>query len=124
MKSSELLAALENILDERKRSSPKDSYAALLFSRGKPGISAKIEEESAELVEAYRAAKSAENATEHRKHIIHETADLWFHSMILLSHQDIRLDDVLAELSGRFGKSGLTPRSKDMGIKDKGLQSN
>ncbi|MBV1879261.1 MAG: phosphoribosyl-ATP diphosphatase [Pseudomonadales bacterium] len=46
-----------------------------------------------------------------RKDVISETADLWFHSLVMLSHLDIELDELLAELANRFGTSGLVEKA-------------
>ncbi len=45
------------------------------------------------------------------KKIIYETADLWFHSLVLLAHQGLKPQDVLDELDRRFGLSGLEEKA-------------
>jgi len=92
------LLALEKILEERKSSSEDKSYVASLYNQGTHKILEKISEESAEVVKA---------ATEEgREEIIHEVADLWFHLLVLLRHENIKIDEVELELAKRFGISG------------------
>ena len=95
----DILTALENVLSERKQADPDKSYVASLYAGGDKEILAKIEEESGELVDA-ASSKEIDN-------IIHETADLWFHCLVLLSYLGIPVTDVLSELENRFGISGI-----------------
>ena len=84
-----------------------DTYepaVAKLYGKGLDAILKKIGEEATETV---MAAKDAD-----RDKVIYETADLWFHSMILLAHQGLHPDDVLAELDRRFGLSGLEEKAR------------
>ncbi|MBT4836349.1 MAG: phosphoribosyl-ATP diphosphatase [Methylococcales bacterium] len=90
---------LAKVLEERKNANPNSSYVAKLYDKGLDSILKKIGEEATETV---MAAKDGD-----RNKIIYETADLWFHSMVLLSHQNIHPDEILDELSRRFGLSGL-----------------
>ena len=76
----------------------KPPYVACLYEQGTAKILAKIEEEAGELVEAAREGNN--------EHIIHEAADLWFHTLVLLCALGIRPDEVLSELGRRFGTSG------------------
>ena len=93
-----ILLALEKILEERKSSSEDKSYVASLYTQGTHKILEKISEESAEVIKA---------ATEEgREEIIHEVADLWFHLLVLLRHENIKIDEVELELARRFGISG------------------
>ena len=96
--SSEILQALGEILEERKASEPGDSYVASLYAKGVEAIAAKITEEAGETVEAGR--------NESDEALVHEVADLWFHSMVLLAHRGLRSEAVLEELARRFGVSG------------------
>lgn len=92
------LLALEKILEERKSSSEDKSYVASLYNQGTHKILEKISEESCEVIKA---------ATEEgREEIIHEVADLWFHLLVLLRHENIKIDEVELELARRFGISG------------------
>ena len=92
------LLALEKILEERKSSSEDKSYVASLYNQGTHKILEKISEESDEVIKA---------ATEEgREEVIHEVADLLFHLLVLLRHENIKIDEVELELARRFGISG------------------
>ncbi len=95
---SEILNQLAEVLEQRKGSDPKASYVAHLYHKGLDTILKKIGEEATETV---IAAKDGD-----RDQVIYETADLWFHSMVLLSQQGISPDEILGELERRFGLSG------------------
>jgi len=79
------------------------SYVVSLYAKGLDAILKKIGEEATETV---MAAKDG-NAEK----IIYETADLWFHSMVLLAHQGLHPQQVLAELERRMGTSGLEEKA-------------
>lgn len=100
---SDTLQALSQVLEERKSASPDSSYVARLYDKGLDSILKKIGEEATETV---MAAKDG-----NKEQIIHETADLWFHTLVLLAHQGLGPDDVLAELDRRFGLSGLEEKA-------------
>lgn len=100
---SDVLRKLAEVLEERKQADPDSSYVAKLYSKGLDSILKKIGEEATETV---MAAKDGDV-----DQIIYETADLWFHSMVLLAHQGISPDDVLNELDRRFGLSGLEEKA-------------
>lgn len=100
---SDILQRLGDVIDARRSASPDDSYVAGLFKDGIDRILSKIDEEASETI---IAGKSGD-----RKQIVYETADLWFHSMILLKFMDIELDEVLNELERRFGVSGLAEKA-------------
>jgi phosphoribosyl-ATP pyrophosphohydrolase len=101
--SSRILEALSDVLAARREADPDTSYVAGLLARGNEGICPKITEEAAEVVEA---AQEHDNAQ-----LTHEVADLWFHSMVLLTHHGLGPDAVLSELASRFGTSGLTEKA-------------
>ena len=92
------LLALEKILEERKSSSEDKSYVASLYDQGTNKILEKISEESDEVIKAVKE--------EGKEEIIHEVADLWFHLLVLLRHENIPLKEIEQELAGRFGISG------------------
>jgi phosphoribosyl-ATP pyrophosphohydrolase len=96
---SDILNRLAQILEERKGADPDSSYVASLYAKGLDAILKKIGEEATETV---MAAKDGEN-----ERIIAETADLWFHTMVLLAQRGLGPAQVLAELDRRFGLSGL-----------------
>ena len=104
MTTENVLQELAKVLEDRKQASPDESYVASLYAKGMDSILKKIGEEAAEMI---IAAKDDD-----RDAIIHETADLWFHCMVMLSRADITPDQVLAELRSRFDVSGLEEKAK------------
>jgi phosphoribosyl-ATP pyrophosphohydrolase len=101
---SEILQQLSDILEQRKQESADKSYVASLYAKGLDSILKKIGEEATETV---IAAKDGDN-----KKIVYETADLWFHCMVLLAYKGLEPDDVLRELQRRFGLSGLEEKAQ------------
>jgi len=101
--TNDVLSELAQTLESRKNASPDSSYVASLYDKGLDEILKKIGEESTEVV---IAAKSGEKAA-----IIHETADLWFHTLVMLAQQGLSPDDILSELGRRFGMSGLEEKA-------------
>jgi phosphoribosyl-ATP pyrophosphohydrolase len=99
MIDSKLLHRLGKVIAERKQGDPSASYVASLFAKGQDAILKKVAEEAAETV---LAAKGGD-----KLQVVRETADLWFHSMVLLAWHDLGPDDVLAELRRREGISGI-----------------
>ncbi|MFT7243023.1 MAG: phosphoribosyl-ATP pyrophosphohydrolase [Candidatus Azotimanducaceae bacterium] len=100
---TDVLAKLYDVIRERRGDDPKSSYVASLHDRGMNKILEKIGEEATETIIAAKDGDKAE--------VIKETADLWFHSLVMLSHLDIDQQEVLAELESRFGTSGLTEKA-------------
>ena len=101
--TKDVLTQLASVLEERKHASPDSSYVAKLYSKGLDAILKKIGEEATETV---MAAKDQANDK-----IVYEVADLWFHTLVLLAHQNLQPDDVLNELARRFGLSGLVEKA-------------
>jgi phosphoribosyl-ATP pyrophosphohydrolase len=97
--SQDILEHLAAVIEQRKQGDPEKSYVARLFHKGTDAILKKIGEEATETV---MAAKDGD-----KQKIVYEVADLWFHSMIALSHFGLKPADVLAELQRREGLSGL-----------------
>jgi len=97
------LQRLADVLEARKGGDPDASYVARLYARGLDAILKKIGEEATETV---LAAKDGDRAK-----IVYETADLWFHTLVMLAHQGLGPDAVLAELERRFGLSGLEEKA-------------
>ncbi|KPK47614.1 MAG: phosphoribosyl-ATP pyrophosphatase [Thiotrichales bacterium SG8_50] len=95
---SDVLERLAAVLEARKSAAADSSYVASLYSKGLDAILKKIGEEATETV---LAAKSGDRAK-----IVHETADLWFHTLVLLAQQGLKPQDILSELERRFGVSG------------------
>lgn len=104
---SDLLTQLHRVLEERKQQSPDESYVASLYHKGTNKILEKVGEEA---VETILAARDAEQ-TGDKQALIGETADLWFHSMVMLAHLGLSPDDILGELQHRFGLSGLDEKA-------------
>ncbi len=100
---SQVLNQLAEVLEARKDADPDSSYVASLYAKGLDAILKKIGEEATETV---MAAKDGD-----ADKIVYETADLWFHSLVLLAHQGLGPQDVLAELQRRFGLSGLEEKA-------------
>ena len=97
------LDKLAAVLAQRKQADPDSSYVAKLYAKGLDAILKKIGEEATETV---MAAKDGDPDK-----IVYETADLWFHSMVLLAHQGLHPNDVMRELERRFGLSGLDEKA-------------
>ena len=103
MSNESFLEELADTLESRKRADPAQSYVAKLLQGGEDSILKKIGEEATETL---LAAKSGD-----KQHLIRETADLWFHSMIMLVHAGLRPGDVIDELKRREGTSGLAEKA-------------
>lgn len=101
--SDAVLHALHRVLEERKHAPPDSSYVAKLYGKGMDGILKKVGEEATETVIAAKAGD--------RDQIVYETADLWFHTLVMLAAADLGPADVLAELERRFGLSGLDEKA-------------
>jgi phosphoribosyl-ATP pyrophosphohydrolase len=97
-----VLQRLAEVIVARKAGDPERSYVARLFAQGQDAVLKKLAEETAETL---LASKEGD-----KLHILHETADLWFHSLILLAWHDLGPEDVLAELRRREGISGIVER--------------
>lgn len=105
---NEVLAKLDQILAQRRAGGgPDTSYVARLHQEGLDAILQKVGEEA---VETLLAAKAAARAKENLPHLVHETADLWFHSLVMLSHLDSGSAAVLEELERRLHTSGLAEK--------------
>ena len=100
---SDILKQLEAVLEERKSADPESSYVAKLYSKGLDAILKKVGEEATETV---MAAKDG-----NKEQIIYETADLWFHTLVMLSQQGLSHEDILNELARRFGVSGIEEKA-------------
>lgn len=105
---SDLLTHLDQVLEERKSASPDSSYVASLHAKGLNKILEKIGEEATELVIAAKDAQISGDSSD----MVYETADLWFHSLVALSHLGVDSNAVLAELARRFNLSGLAEKAQ------------
>ena len=101
--SDDILLRLMEVLVSRKDANPESSYVAGLYHKGLDSILKKIGEESAETI---IAAKSGD-----KQQIVYETADLWFHCMVMLAQQNLDARLVLEELERRFGVSGIDEKA-------------
>lgn len=105
---TDVLKALTTVLEERKQQAdPSSSYVAQLHSKGLNKILEKVGEECTETL---LAAKDAEHSGDNSE-LISETADLWFHTLVMLSHRGTGADAVLEELARRFDLSGLDEKA-------------
>ena len=103
MSSDQVLRQLAATLEERKQADPSQSYVAKLHAKGLDAILKKVGEEAAETI---IAAKNGE-----LEPLIRETADLWFHTLVMLSHHGLGPEAVLQELERRFAQSGLAEKA-------------
>ena len=105
---SDVLAQLTMALEARKQSAnPEVSYVASLHAKGLDKILKKVGEECAETL---LAAKDVQHGGD-KQALVYETADLWFHTLVMLSHVDLSAQDVLGELARRFDLSGLEEKA-------------
>ena len=106
---TDVLRELGGVLEQRRKSaSPDESYVAKLHHKGLNKILEKVGEECTETL---IAAKDAERSGDNNE-LIAETADLWFHTLVMLSHQGLGPDAVLDELARRFDLSGLEEKAR------------
>ena len=99
----DILLQLAKVLEQRKQADPDSSYVAGLYHKGLDTILKKVGEEATETVIAAKGGDADE--------LVYETADLWFHTLVLLVHQGVDPDRVLNELERRFGLSGLEEKA-------------
>lgn len=103
LRMNDVLNKLAEVLETRKGADPDSSYVASLYHAGTDKILKKLGEEATETVIAGKGGN--------REEIIYETADLWFHSLVLLSHNNISPQAILDELDRRFGLSGIDEKA-------------
>ena len=104
---SDVLEQLQATLTARRGADPEQSYVASLHDKGLNKILEKIGEEATEVILAAKDNKPGGDSNA----VIGEVADLWFHTMVMLSHLDLGADDVLKCLGERFGISGLDEKA-------------
>ena len=100
---NDVLERLSELLEQRKTADPQSSYVAKLYAKGMDSILKKVGEESAETI---IAAKNGD-----KEHLIYETADLWFHTLVMLAHAGLKPNDILDELARREGLSGIAEKA-------------
>jgi phosphoribosyl-ATP pyrophosphohydrolase len=110
----DILDTVAQTIADRKRALPAGSYVATLLRGGIGAVGGKVIEEAAELVDAARASDIQTNAAA-RSHLVHEAADLLFHTLVLLGWADVSLADVRSELNRRHGTSGLAEKAARTG---------
>lgn len=104
---SKVLSELNEVLEQRRLADPESSYVASLHKKGLNKILEKVGEECTETI---IAAKDAHDESG-KQALIYETTDLWFHSLVMLSHFGLNSDVILAELQRRFNLSGLEEKA-------------
>lgn len=100
------LSRLAQVIEQRREESASRSYVSQLFAKGEDSILKKVGEEA---TEALLAAKDGD-----KLHLVRETADLWFHCLIMLAYYGLGPQDVIAELKRREGISGLDEKAARM----------
>ena len=100
---TDVLTALSKVIESRKKADANQSYVASLHAKGLDAIAGKVIEEADETVQAAISGDADQ--------VVYETADLWFHSLVLLSHFNLTHEEVLNELDRRFGVSGLEEKN-------------
>ncbi|MDH3561297.1 MAG: phosphoribosyl-ATP diphosphatase [Gammaproteobacteria bacterium] len=100
---STTLEKLAEVIEQRKAAQPESSYVATLYHKGMDAILKKVGEEATETI---IAAKGDDD-----ERLVYETADLWFHTLVMLAARDLGPADVLAELERRFGLSGIDEKA-------------
>lgn len=100
---SDTLDKLAEVLEARKSVPPESSYVASLYAAGLDAVLDKVDEEAAEVIAAARE--------DDPRALVRETADLWFHCLVMLAARGLHPRDVLAELERRFGISGLDEKA-------------
>lgn len=100
---SDVLNRLAEVLESRKGADPSSSYVAKLYDKGIDSILKKVGEEAGETIIAAKNGDKAE--------IIYETADLWFHTLVMLAHTGLEPQDIINELARREGLSGIEEKA-------------
>ena len=103
MAERDLLERLQATIESRRNADPKSSYVASLNAKGLDEILRKVAEEAVEVVLASKGGD--------RAHLVSETADLWFHCLVMLSWHGVPLAEILAELERREGRSGIDEKN-------------
>lgn len=99
MTDASVLDRVARVIASRREADPAGSYVASLFAKGHDALLRKVVEEAAETL---LAAKDGD-----KLQLVRETADLWFHCLILLAWHGLGPGDVMAELERREGVSGI-----------------
>ena len=100
---NDILDAVYQVVQDRKQNPSEKSYVASLYAKGLDKILGKIGEEATEVAVAGKGGEVDE--------VVSEVADLWFHTLVLLSYYDLPPEKIYAELGRRFGLSGLEEKA-------------
>jgi phosphoribosyl-ATP pyrophosphohydrolase len=100
---SDILTRLGEVLEARNQADPGSSYVAGLYAKGQDAILKKVGEEATETILAAKDGSTDQ--------LVYETADLWFHTLVMLADKGLGPNDVLTELDRRFGLSGLDEKA-------------
>ena len=100
---NDILDAVYQVVQDRKQNPSEKSYVASLYAKGLDKILGKIGEEATEVAVAGKGGEVDE--------VVSEVADLWFHTLVLLSYYDLPPEKIYAELERRFGLSGLEEKA-------------
>jgi len=106
----QVLASLYAVLEQRKQADPGNSYVAGLYARGVDAILKKVGEEAGETLIAAKNLAAGGDAAQQQA-LVHEVADLWFHTLVLLAAYDLPLSELTGELARRMGRSGLEEKA-------------
>ena len=111
LEGQDVLAHLAQVMQQRKQASGDKSYVASLYQKGLNKVLEKLGEESIETILAAKDYDANLSSSEHLDDLVYETADLWFHSIVMLGYFDIAPQTVLDELARRMGLSGLDEKA-------------
>jgi len=113
----DVLEQLFDTLQARRSADPAQSYVASLYAKAPDGILKKIGEEAAETIIAAKTVERGNMGNEDRAALIHEIADLWFHTLVLMAAYDLPLQALTDELARRQGRSGHDEKASRGGSK-------
>ena len=102
MQNDDIIQSIYQVILDRKANPSGDSYTASLMAKGIDSVLKKVGEEATELVIAGKGGD--------RREIVYETADLFYHTLVLLGYHDIEPAEIYDELRRRFGISGLAEK--------------
>ncbi len=99
----EVLTRLAEVIESRRGADPSTSYVASLLAGEETRMLKKIGEETVELVLAIRDGN--------RSDMVHEAADLWFHTLVALASRGVDAAQIIEELERRFARSGIEEKA-------------
>ncbi len=97
-----IVEKLYEVILQRRETPKEGSYTCRLFEKGRDEILKKVGEEAVEVILASKGQGKGQ--------LVYELADLFYHVLVLMAAEGVTLEDVYAELEGRFGVSGLEKR--------------